>query len=70
MMHPLSCELPEDIKIKIQSDLWHNDGKQGNIGGVVIFDNEKLFSTKEGEETQVVDGMETTILKNGRHIWG
>lgn len=43
-MEPLKCQLPEDIKIKIQGYLWHNEGKQGNINNVVFFENKPLFS--------------------------
>ena len=35
--------LPEDIKREIQSFLWHNDCKYGNIGAVVTFENKPLF---------------------------
>jgi hypothetical protein len=43
-MQPVKFTLPEDIKQQIQSYLWHNDGKAGNIAGVLTFDNNKLFS--------------------------
>lgn len=43
-MNPLPFTLPEDIKISIQSYLWHNEGKDGNINGVVHYDNKALFS--------------------------
>jgi len=36
--------LPEDIKTEIQGHLWHNDGKDGNIGGVMSYENKPLFS--------------------------
>jgi hypothetical protein len=43
-MEPLKCQLPEDIKTSIQAKLWHNAGKEGNIGGVLFFENKELFS--------------------------
>lgn len=43
-LNPLKCTLPEDIKTAIQGYLWHNEGKQGNISGVVFYDNKELFS--------------------------
>lgn len=44
ILAPLKFTLPDDIKLKIQSYLWHNEGKQGNIGSVLFFDNKELFS--------------------------
>lgn len=44
---PIPATLPEHIKLEIQAYLWHNDGKQGNIGGVCYFDNKPLFSTQD-----------------------
>ena len=43
-MEPLKCQLPDDIKTKIQGFLWHNDGKEGNISGIMFFENKTLFS--------------------------
>lgn len=43
-MEPIKCQLPEDIKIQIQSYLWHNNGKDGNINGIVSYENKPLFS--------------------------
>lgn len=43
-MNPVKCQLPEDIKTKIQADLWHNDGKEGDINGIVFYENKQLFS--------------------------
>ena len=43
-IEPLKCQLPEDIKTRIQGYLWHNEGKQGNIAGVCFFENKELFS--------------------------
>jgi hypothetical protein len=43
-MEPLACELPEEIKLKIQGFLWHNEGKNGNIGNVLSWENKELFS--------------------------
>lgn len=45
-MNPVKCQLPEDIKIKIQGFLWRNEGKEGNISGVMFFENKELFSEK------------------------
>ena len=45
-MEPLKATLPEDIKIAIQAKLWHNAGKEGNINGVLFFENKELFSIK------------------------
>lgn len=43
-MNPVSFVLPDDVKTAIQSYLWHNNGKDGNIRGVVHFENKELFS--------------------------
>jgi hypothetical protein len=43
-MNPVKCQLPEDIKTKIQGFLWNNEGKEGNIKGVVFYENKELFS--------------------------
>lgn len=43
-LEPLKCQLPEEIKNEIQSYLWHNEGKEGNINGCVQFENKELFS--------------------------
>ena len=43
-MNPLPMELPEDVKTDIQSYLWHNDGKDGNLSGICSFENKPLFS--------------------------
>ena len=45
-MEPLKCQLPEDIKIKIQAFLWHNEGKDGNISNVIYYENKPLFSAQ------------------------
>lgn len=41
--NPVKFQLPEDIKIQIQSYLWHNEGKEGNIGGMLFFEQSELF---------------------------
>ena len=41
---PLKCKIPADIITQIQADLWQNNGQQGNISGVVFYDNDELFS--------------------------
>lgn len=43
-LNPVKFQLPEDIKIKIQGYLWHNEGKEGNIGGMLFFEQSELFS--------------------------
>lgn len=43
-MEPIKCSLPQDIKTKIQGFLWHNEGKDGNIGNIIHFENKPLFS--------------------------
>ena len=43
-MDPAPIQLPENIKTEIQGFLWHNEGKAGNIAGVVQFENKSLFS--------------------------
>lgn len=43
-MSGVKFQLPDDIKTKIQGFLWHNKGKDGNIKGVVTFENKELFS--------------------------
>jgi len=40
----INFTLPEDIKTAIQAHLWHNEGKDGNIGGVMSYENKPLFS--------------------------
>jgi hypothetical protein len=44
-INPVSFQLPEDIQTKIQGYLWHNEGKEGNINGIVFFENKELFIT-------------------------
>jgi hypothetical protein len=36
--------LPEEIKTQIKEYLWNNEGKDGNINGVISFENKPLFS--------------------------
>jgi hypothetical protein len=43
-INPLKMQLPEDIKIKIQSFLWHNNGQEGNFKNVLSWDNKELFT--------------------------
>lgn len=43
-MSSLKFQLPEDVKLDLQSYLWHNNGKDGNVSGVVHFENKQLFS--------------------------
>lgn len=43
-MNPVSFQLPEDIQTAIQAFLWHNKGKDGNIDGIVSWENKELFS--------------------------
>lgn len=43
-IEPVKCQLPEDIKTKIQGFLFHNEGKDGNINNVIYFENKPLFS--------------------------
>ncbi len=45
-MNPLPFTLPEEIKISIQKFLWENDGKDGNINGIMHFERKELFSNK------------------------
>jgi hypothetical protein len=45
-MNPVRCKLPDDIKTKIQAFLWKNEGREGNISGVVFFENKELFIQK------------------------
>jgi len=45
-INPVKFQLPEDIKISIQSFLWGNDGKDGNISGICFFENKPLFSVQ------------------------
>jgi hypothetical protein len=44
MMTPVPFELPEAVKTEIQGYLWRNNGKDGNIGGVIHYENKELFS--------------------------
>lgn len=44
LMNPVKFTLPESIKIEIQSFLWNNNGKDGNIQNVVFFENKPLFT--------------------------
>lgn len=43
-MNPLPFTLPEETKIKIQGYLWRNEGKDGNISGIMFYENKELFS--------------------------
>lgn len=40
----LPCTLPETVKTAIQEYLWHNNGKDGNVAGVMSYANKPLFS--------------------------
>ena len=44
LMNPVKFILPESIKIEIQSFLWNNNGKEGNIQNVIFFENKPLFT--------------------------
>jgi hypothetical protein len=44
IFNAIEIELPETIKTELQGHLWHNKGKDGNISGVVFFENKELFS--------------------------
>lgn len=46
-MEPLACELPEAIKLEIQSFLWHNEGKDGKLGNVLSWENKELFTPED-----------------------
>ncbi len=46
-MHPLDMQLPETIKTQIQGYLWHNEGNDGNLDGVLLWENKELFSNKQ-----------------------
>lgn len=43
-LSPVPFTLPEDIKIQIQAYLWHNEGKEGNVNGVMFYENKALFT--------------------------
>ena len=43
-MNPIKFNLEQTILVKIQEFLWNNNGKDGNINGVVTFANKQLFS--------------------------
>lgn len=44
IFNAIEIELPEEVKTDLQGYLWHNNGKDGNISGVVSFENKELFS--------------------------
>ena len=44
ILNPVKFQLPEDIKTQIQAYLWHNEGKEGNMGGIMFYENKELFS--------------------------
>jgi hypothetical protein len=43
-LNPLKFQLPADTKTAIQEFLWNNEGKDGNIKGVIFYENKELFS--------------------------
>lgn len=43
VLNPVRCQLPDDIKTAIQSYLWHNKGKDGDINGFLSYENKELF---------------------------
>jgi len=43
-VHHVAMQLPDDIKTAIQKYLWENDGKQGNLGGMLQWDVKPLFA--------------------------
>lgn len=53
-VHHVAMQLPDDIKTAIQKYLWENDGKQGNLGGILQWDVQPLFSKSEVSEPQPV----------------
>ena len=44
IFNALDIKLPDEIKTELQAYLWHNNGEDGNINGVVSFENKELFS--------------------------
>lgn len=44
MVKPIAIKLPEETRQEIYDYLLNNDGKDGNINGVIFFKIEKLFS--------------------------
>lgn len=43
-MNPLAIQLPQDALTELQGYLWHNKGRNGDMCGVVSFENKELFS--------------------------
>lgn len=43
-MNPLAIQLPAEALTELQGYLWHNKGKEGNVSGVMFFENKELFS--------------------------
>lgn len=43
-LNPLAIQLPAEAIKELQGYLWHNEGKQGMIAGVMSFENKELFS--------------------------
>lgn len=43
-LNNISCQLPENVIKEIQDYLWHNEGTQKIGGGVMLFENQPLFS--------------------------
>lgn len=40
----IDIKLPDNIITELQAYLWKNEGKTGNISGVMLFENKELFS--------------------------
>lgn len=40
-------DMPAEALTEIQGYLWHNEGKEGNIGGVITYEVKELFSTPQ-----------------------
>jgi len=44
LMNPLDIQLPAEALTELQGFLWNNEGKYGNVNGVLKFEMKELFS--------------------------
>ncbi len=44
VLDPLAIQLPAEALKEIQGYLWHNEGKDGDVNGIMSFENKELFS--------------------------
>lgn len=44
LLNAINIDLPTEIVTELQGYLWHNKGRDGNIAGVLHYENKELFS--------------------------